>query len=358
MNAGRGYFSPEDEFLLLCARQAFDTPHRMAAERVAHTHSLDWATIFRTSRLHGITPLVFHNLQKCHPAVLNIPPVVDAEFRKSTFRNISRHAGMMARLGKGVAFLQERSLEVMLIKGGALAVLVYQNPWFTIPHDLDIVLSTRADALSAAERNALTVFFHNSQIEFDFWEHHDVTMNGALPIDFARIWDDSRKITLDGYTVRVMSNEDVLLAALINSCRKRYFRLKSLVDIAEAAASLPIDWAVFLRNVHAVASEKIAFAALTVTAQTVGLSLPTQVWAGLGLSAVEAGVMRRTIQAILRHKPLAQLYPFTGRTIFGRQMSLPLVLTYLSYRRGQMGHKLREVATHWRGGRQATTGGE
>ncbi len=227
-------------------------------------------------------------------------------------------------------------------------MLVYENPWFTIPHDLDIVLSARAEALSVAEHRALTVFFHNTQIEFDFWEHHDVTMNNALPVDFARIWDESREIMLDGYTVRVMSNEDLLLAACINSCRKRYFRLKSLVDIAEIVAVTPVDWEKFLRNVHAAQCEKIVFTALKITERTVGVNMPQAVWEKLGVSPLNTGALIRTIALILHRKPLAELYPLTGRTIFGRQISLPLILTYLSYRRGQMGRKLFEVAEHWR----------
>jgi hypothetical protein len=69
--------------------------------------------------------------------------------------------------------------------------------------------------------------------EYDFFEHHDVTMNGVLPVDFQAIWQEAVAVDYRGERTLVMRTEDLLLAVCINACRKRFFRLKSLFDIAE-----------------------------------------------------------------------------------------------------------------------------
>jgi hypothetical protein len=63
------------------------------------------------------------------------------------------------------------------------------------------------------------------------------------------VWSKTKETTFQGQKVLVMSPEDMLLAACINSCRKRFFRLKSLCDIAEIINYFKeLDWEVFIHN--------------------------------------------------------------------------------------------------------------
>jgi len=101
----------------------------------------------------------------------------------------------------------------------------------------------------AASAVALTLYstaylaeIYRSGIECDLPGHHDVDMNGVLPVRFDRIWEAARAVDFHGQEAFVMAPEDLLLSLCINSCRKRYFRLKHLFDIAETVHRLDLDW--------------------------------------------------------------------------------------------------------------------
>ena len=88
----------------------------------------------------------------------------------------------------------------------------------------------------------------NAHIEYDYYTHHDITMNATLRVDFDRIWRDSLSGNWENRPIRLMSWEDMLIALCINSCRKRFFRLKALCDVAETVnrGAAQLDWELFL----------------------------------------------------------------------------------------------------------------
>jgi len=342
-------FSPEDKILLACARQTFTPTHCAAVQTISQQKTVRWDTVFRTARLHGISPLVFANLQQCNIAEPGIPADVTVQFKRATYSNVARKERRAERLRDGLAFFVRKSIPVMLIKGGALDTLVYDKPWYTIPHDIDLVLQVRQNELLELERAAIARYFSGSGIEFDYYEHHDVVMNGALRVDFRRVWGDARQIDFRGQAVWVMSPEDMLLAACINSCRKRFFRLKSLCDIAEIIERVSeIDWGIFGEKARAYDSQSIVYAALLATNLTVGSTLPETVLPTLGVSAARKRVLNKVITLILKRRSFADLYPFSGRTILGRQVTLPLLLTYATYNGYQIGRKMGEIYHAWR----------
>ncbi|MFQ5576314.1 MAG: nucleotidyltransferase family protein, partial [Anaerolineae bacterium] len=239
--------SPEDRLLFICARQRPAPEHRRMALALRQNHPLNWEAIFTTASRHGVAPLIYAAIRHIGPDALAVPDAVTAEFKRAYYSNIIRKERRAERLARGLAFFNERGIEVMLIKGGALDVLVYDRPWYTVPHDIDLVLKLKPEELPPATEAEIRHFFHKTGIEFDYFAHHDVTMNGVLPVDFGQIWDRAVKITLHGQPVWVMAPEDMLLAACINGCRKRFFRLKSLCDTAEIINKYPgLNWDRFI----------------------------------------------------------------------------------------------------------------
>jgi hypothetical protein len=70
-----------------------------------------------------------------------------------------------------------------------------------------------------------------------------------------------------------------LLALCLNSCRKRYFRLKALFDIAETLdRSVDFDWGFFEERVRASDAEGLVFAALRAADQTLGIPDRARQW--------------------------------------------------------------------------------
>lgn len=340
--------TPEDRLLFACARQNFLDAHRQQVAGICRQNTVDWDAVYSTATLHGVAPLIGANLQQCDPEAVPVPHRILEQFRSSYYRNILRKERDAEQLKRALAFFGEKSIPVMLIKGAALDLLVYDQPWFTVAHDVDLVLKPREDEIPECVRQELRAFLHRSGIEYDFFEHHDVVMNGALPVDFDRIWRDADTVRFGDRDLLVMSPEDMLLAACINSCRKRYFRLKSLCDIAEIVERFTaLRWDDLVGKARAFDCHNIVYAALLVTQMTVGCALPDQVLDRLAGSPARASVIRHLIGYLSRRASLASLYPFSGKSVFGRAVNVALVLTYATYRWYQMGRKMWEIGHTW-----------
>ena len=192
-------------------------------------------------------------------------------------------------------------------------------------------------------------FLHGSGIEFDYFEHHDVVINGALPIDFQEIWDDTTRTKVGGQDVFLMSPEDLLMSVGINSCRKRFFRLKSLCDIAELINRYPgIKWEELATRARAYNCNNIVYTALRVTKMTLGCKLPPGLLDDLKVNPIRAKVIDRLVRHLSQHSSLDSLYPFSGTQVFGREVNLAVMLPYATYRGYQVGRKVKEIYHAWR----------
>lgn len=249
---------------------------------------------------------------------------------------------MLAReLGKLLHHFQQRSIDVLLIKGSALDLVVYAQPWYTV-HDVDLVLRPSNAEISEQEQREIGWLFPSATgFEYDFFHHHDVTINGVLPVDFGEIWRDARPISFQKEPVWVMCPEDLLLTACINSCRKRFFRLKSLLDIAEITKSYTdLNWPAFIDKAHLYDCRTIVYAALLVADQCVGCRLPDNLLAQLQITPWRATLIGQLVQRL-------SLSAFSARqqglALFNRFVDWPLILLYLTFEWYQIGRRLRFV---------------
>jgi hypothetical protein len=171
-------------------------------------------------------------------------------------------------------------------------------------------------------------------------------MNGVLPIDFDGVWEDAIKTQSRGVDMFVMSPEDMLISLCVNSCRKRYFRLKSICDISETIAKFPqISWDIFLKKTHKYECQAIVYAAFRVTQKTVGLEIPDAILNKLKISSMRRAVINTIIHFLMERRSLAEMYPFWGTEILNRVINQNLFLTYATYQPDQIGRKLHETWT-------------
>jgi hypothetical protein len=326
----------EDALLYLCCTQDVQ-PHQLESLvtllQAAHRHTtqlgqdtLDWQQIFTLAHDHGVAPLVYQSLQAASAAGAQIPPEVHDRFRLASYLNMLAKQKQASRLAEVLAYLHENQIDAMLIKGLALDLCVYRQPWYTVANDIDLVLRSRCPESRSRQQAQVKTRFSGLGVEFEFDTHHDMTLNQTIPIDFERIWHDARVVEVGGYPVYLMSPEDTLLSICINSCRKRYFRLRSLCDIAETIKHHPdLNWNLFARKALDAHANQIAYTALTVTQATIGCSLPS-------------GVLDQ-------HRSLALLSYYNGPKLIGRKFGWSLLLPYTTYRWHQMRSKLYEAVT-------------
>lgn len=131
-----------------------------------------------------------------------------------------------------------------------------------------------------------------------------------------------------------MCAEDMLLAACINCCRKRFFRLKSLLAVAELLAGpLRPVWPRLFPKAIAYDCGPLVYAALVMTKATLGCELPDDLAVRLGVNPVRAWM----INALIRQLADSPARWLSGGGQFEQRLwDRSLLLPYSTYR----GHQL------------------
>lgn len=304
----------EDRVLFAAARQDFREEHRAA---VAALSPVDWEQVAAVAESHGVAPIVGANLKL-------------ESLQRAFFENVLIKAQEAERLARGIARLREAGYQVMLLKGTALDLLVYREPWVTASKDADLLL--RPGRRLAEDEKAVRRSLYRSGIECDVPRHHDLDMNGVLPVRYDRIWAAARRVDYHGQEAFVMANEDLLISLCINSCRKRFFRLKHLFDIAESTRRLELDWDRLAARAREDRCEGIVYTALHVTRETLGCEVPAGALEALRVPPPRVLLIRRLVSRWMRHGSL--------------ETPPPAWLPYASYRWEQALRSLRFALTY------------
>ena len=293
----------EDRLLLLCARQDFTSGHRQAAGEICRGGAIRWDRLLATAESHGVLPIVGANLRRCDVRDVPLPEEVAGRLELALLENAALKERDADRLAAALAALREVELEALLLKGTALDLLVYDEPWVAMSRDIDLSLRPIGPGWEKGKGREKEVrwdlYCHG--VECDLEGHHDITLNGVLPLDFARIWRDARPVSFRGQAAWVMSPEDLLVSLGVNACRKHFFRLKSLFDLAETLRRGgpfdPVRLAAIVREGRCGA---VVVAALLAARELLGASPSPELLAGLGVSRPRAGLLRRLVAAFRR----------------------------------------------------------
>jgi hypothetical protein len=332
------HWPARDQLLFLCSRLNFREEHRLAVANVCQQQTIDWGCVYTTAERHGVAPLVFENLRQC-PSV-ELPPAISTAFEGSLVHSMVAKPMIRRRLTDVVAHFESLGIDLLLTKGIALEQVLYaERPWVTVANDVDLLLRCRRADVDGLAIDEFFARFEDVHFEFDYFGHHDLSMNGVLPIDFAAIWADAEQIEIEGHRALIMRPEDLLLAACINSARKRFFRLKSLVDIAEMthAWHSTLDWDRFIDRARTFQCGNIVYAALLVTQATLGASVPNGLIRELRVHPLRARLIRARL---LRTASSSLATVHAGPRLIGRPINPSLILPYLTYPWPQLLHKI------------------
>jgi Uncharacterised nucleotidyltransferase len=274
-----------------------------------------------------------------------MPPSILARFRSLFAQNLVLKEQQGYRLAHALGLLNAHAINCMLIKGAALDMLVYSPRPYTTSKDVDLVLRVRREELSDAGRQAIATVPYG--IEYDYYGHHDLTINGILPVDFDRIWAEARLADYRGQPVWLMCPEDLLIAACINACRHRFLRLKHLCDIAEIIRSFPsLNWEDIIEKAQAQACGNIVYLALRVTQQTLGCQIPASILDDLKVHAARRVFIELTCSLFLRTSMAAS---GAGMQLADGRVWLSRLMPYTAYDRRQLRRKLAWLITaRWR----------
>ena len=341
----------EDKLLFICTRQNFLDTHKKTVLDLCNKEKIDWERVYATARLHSVAPLIYLNLQKCSENGRIIPHNDDVanKFKLYLYTRKVLENKFEETLKDALAFFHQRFIDVMLIKGIALNALIYTHPWLVNKNDLDIIIRPGKETLTTNEKNEIRKYIHSIRlkgIECDYLSHHDILCSETLPIDFVDIWSNAKKIHFLGYSVYVMSPEDMLIVACINSKRKRFFRLKSLFDIAEIINFYPdLNWEDFTRKAKKYRCNNLIYTALFVTKKTIGCNSPETVFKDLAVFPLRKLIIHMIIRYLNLRMSLTSLYPFLEENPLIRKTNLSLALPFAVFPWRHFWHKIVSGST-------------
>jgi Uncharacterised nucleotidyltransferase len=346
----------EDLLLFQCTRQDFTPVHQEAVASLCRMGEIEWGYLFRVARFHGVAPLVYTNLQQMPAEEIRLSVPVQADFQQAVERNMRVKERMAGLLQQVLGELNAQGLDVMMVKGNALSLFVYTQEWYTSQADVDLMIRQPLEEIPPSVLKPVIQLIETinkdhprqEHIEYDFYLHHDISMNGILRVDPARLWANARLVEHYGARFYINSPEDMLLVTCINSCRKRYFRLKSLLDITEILDHYPeLDWADLAARARDYQCHSILFTALTVTRKCLGGSLPDDLHQLFFVSPTRAHLIQALVDRLYRRGTLESLAYYSQAGLLGRNFSWTLLLTYLTYPNNLLGAKFGEITRDW-----------
>jgi hypothetical protein len=293
-----------------------------------------WNLLAAAAERHGVLPVVGANLRTCDAG---LPGELAVRCELAVLENAAVRERDADRLATGLARLREVELEALLLKGTALSLHVYEEPWVVTSQDIDLSLKPGPGwEKGKGEEKKVRKALYTRGIECDLEGHHDVTLNGVLPVDFERIWREARPVSFRGVPAWVMSPEDLLISLCVNGCRKR-FRLKVLFDVAETLRrGGPLDFGRLGRLAREGRCEGLVFAALLLARDALGAEVPPALLDSLGLSHPRAALLRGLAAAFLR----------AGSFVEPRGRPWALALAYAGLRPGEAWKAVRHSLTH------------
>jgi hypothetical protein len=320
----------------------FSEADRAGVVDLCRRNEIRWGRVYSTARLHGVAPLVYSNLARFDQEELGLENGVLERFRQSFANNLVAMRRLREGLWEILGFFNQRHLDVMLIKGAAHNLFHNGASHYAVSRDVDLIIRARRDELPEALLAEINQLANGFPLEFDFYGHHDIDMNGVLEIDYDRVWADAIPRHYAGRDFYLMSPEDALIAACINACRKRYFSLKALCSIDELLeARSSIRWDNFVEKARDYRVGDIVFTALRVTEMLRGSTVPSELAGRL----VSSDVRKALIEALVNRVSFSSLSSlYSGRRIACRNIGVSLLLPYASYKSDQMWRKLKTAA--------------
>jgi hypothetical protein len=322
--------TPEDRLLLACMRQELDAAGRRRVAELSRAPGLDWRSMLRVAVEHQVAPLFLHQLASSDGTLPLVPADVLAALQSELARNLGAKAEMAGALGRVVAEFAAAGIDVLAVKGTALDLRLFADSGHTVSGDLDLVVRIEPVATDPPLRARIAELNRSRPVvDVHCGRHPDLVMNGVLRPAFAHIWEAARPVAVGGGRVFLMRVEHELLCACINSARKRFFRLKSLLELGELLRGRePIDWDEVARSARRWRCGGIAYAALAAVHAAVGaVPLPDRLRARFGVARAHARVLRWLVGR-MSLCTLGGLY--RGRTFRGKRLGRGLLLPYAS----------------------------
>jgi hypothetical protein len=329
----------ETLLILSCVRRDLD------AERIQNLvkSGPDWHVILRGVERWSLAPLVYTSLRQADPTGQVPDPVAERLrhlYRRQTIYWIVQREVLRDTLQR----FSEANVPVIVLKGAALATLVYPSPALRPTRKVDLLVrerdAARVEALlismrhapaspAAAEAGAgpdrhpgLKYWSRRRMSVLDVRTH--IRPADRLPAGHVRIenfWERAQPAQIESVAALVFSPEDLLLHIALDIAFAGRFvgHARALCDIGQMCGryGAAIDWGQIIAEARAYQAVKPLYYALRWARELVGAGVPSQVLAELRKGFTQVPLEDRLIAAGARQAilpdPAAASIPSVAR---------------------------------------------
>ncbi|MGH9930090.1 MAG: nucleotidyltransferase domain-containing protein [Pyrinomonadaceae bacterium] len=294
--------SPEAELLVHCARLEID-PDRAERIRMLAGSSLNWTQLLALAQRHALIPLLFFQLNRI--ASEQVPADQLKQLRDRSQSNAALNVLLTGEMVRLLELFERNQILAVPYKGPAIGVGIYGNSALRQFADLDILVPDTSvwQATELLIESGYQAHFtiparkRSSFIRLGYvrlFKHEadgtTVELHWRLaprffgaPFDTSALWKSSRRIELQGASVRVPAAEDLILMLCIHGAKDCWEKLEWVCGLAELIRSEPeVDWEQLLQHAKKIRCLTILYLGLVLAHELLDAPVPTSVLSQLG----------------------------------------------------------------------------
>jgi len=319
--------SRERRLLLACARARLTGEECQRIAELAGA-DLDWDQFVSTSYAHGIAPLIYHSLQQS--AVIDrVPSAAAKALRNSYYLNAARNNLLYTELARILTALSGQSIEVIVLKGAALAETVYAHRALRPMSDIDLLV--KSERLADTETTLLNMGYAlDSNLKAHYQDHHYhwVFMKKAAPsveihwhvqhptdpfmVDIEGCWRRAESVSIAGVEALVFSPADLLLHLCQHLGQHKFTGgIRPLCDISEATKYYGdrVDWLEVVRISSAWGMDACAYLMFRLAGELLDAPIPDDCVRKLRPVNFNPEVIGWAREALLGYEPCPAVFP-------------------------------------------------
>jgi hypothetical protein len=306
---------------------------------------LDWDAILDAAERHRLAPLVYHSLRSLgeHGGV---PATAMERLRRLYYWQAARNAHFHGELRRIVGAFSQAGVSAIVLKGAAIAELVYENIALRPMQDLDLLVR-KADLNTAdrivrglgyapnqsyrsaewyREHHHHLAPYASAQTQAVVEVHHDVLPpSAAVRPSLDELWRHARSVRIASVRTLVLAPEHLLVHLCLDvSCVDAFVgRLLTLCDISAAIERYEneIDWIRLLSTVRDQDAERFVYYPLWLARRMVGARVPETVLQQLQASMRGPGLEDFLLRILAQRAVLADRHdalPIPARVLASR----------------------------------------
>jgi hypothetical protein len=269
---------------------------------------IDWNSFLERARENGVSAIISLRLNEAKNLFPDVPSVISEELKKDYYLNAAKNTLIFEELRKVLKAFKEDGLQVIVLKGAALASTVYKNLALRPMTDVDLLVN-QEDLLLADERlkvlgympsdrsaNDINFFpsyltsldYRNSSQNSPSFHVHWHFVNSTVPnesyinyVKMENIWRDAEKADIAGVETLVMAPHHLIIHLSEHALRVSHSasKLCYFCDLNEAVnfCGSRLDWNKLVDESFKFYLNRMVYLGLYFTSQFLDTRIPEDV---------------------------------------------------------------------------------